>query len=150
MREEREMKSCSAASLRLSAKLVTTRRAREKTGRWRSALNFEATGRIDVRRAGEDGASCAPPSLHLVPLIWRPLIPPNTRQTPHASALAQSLALALQMCARVLNTHRVAYPAPSACLFLSLSLSLLCVCALALSDCVWFLFDSWQPSVAPL
>ena len=38
------------------------------------------------------------PSLHLVPLIWRPLIPPNTRQTPHASELAQSPALTLEMC----------------------------------------------------
>ena len=49
------------------------------------------------------------PSLHLVPLIWRPLIPPNTRQTPHASALAQSPALTLQMCvrarARTPHTH---------------------------------------------
>lgn len=52
-------------------------------------------------RAPEKMSECKRllPSLHLVPLIWRPLIPPNTRQTPHASALAQSPALTLQVCA---------------------------------------------------
>lgn len=105
-------------------------------------LNFEKSvdGEIDgcsTRGAREGGRlstgenererAIAPPapSLHLVPLIWRPLIPPNTRQTPRASALAQSPALARQMRvrprARAEYTLRSLARLPSSlCLFVSI------------------------------